>query len=107
MSNSPSNPKGTRDFLPSELSKRNHIIDILRKNFKNFGFLEIETPALEKNSTLLGKYGNEGDRLVFKILNSGEKVKKADVDSLKSNNLNSFTKSISEKGLRYDLTVPL
>ena len=77
MSNSPSNPKGTRDFLPSELSKRNHIIDILKKNFKNFGFSEIETPALEKNSTLLGKYGNEGDRLVFKILNSGEKVKKA------------------------------
>ena len=107
MSNSPSNPKGTRDFLPSELSKRNHIIDILKKNFKNFGFSEIETPALEKNSTLLGKYGNEGDRLVFKILNSGEKVKKADIEALKSNNLNSFTKSVSEKGLRFDLTVPL
>ena len=107
MSNTPSNPKGTRDFLPSELSKRNYIIDILKKNFKNFGFSEIETPALEKNSTLLGKYGNEGDRLVFKILNSGEKVKKADIEALKSNNLNSFTKSVSEKGLRYDLTVPL
>lgn len=107
MSNSPSNPKGTRDFLPSELSKRNYIIDILKKNFKNFGFSEIETPALEKTSTLLGKYGNEGDRLVFKILNSGEKVKKADINALKSNDLNSFTKSLSEKGLRYDLTVPL
>ena len=107
MSKSPSNPKGTRDFLPLELSKRNYIINILRKNFKNFGFSEIETPALEKNSTLLGKYGNEGDRLVFKILNSGDKVKKADVNSLESNDLSSFTKSISEKGLRYDLTVPL
>ena len=107
MSNAPSNPKGTRDFLPTELSKRNYIIDILKKNFKNFGFSEIETPALEKTSTLLGKYGNEGDRLVFKILNSGEKVKKADINALNSNDLNSFSKSISEKGLRYDLTVPL
>jgi histidyl-tRNA synthetase len=107
MSNAPSNPKGTRDFLPSELSKRNYIIDILKKNFKNFGFSEIETPALEKTSTLLGKYGNEGDRLVFKILNSGEKVKKADINALNSNDLKSFSKSISEKGLRYDLTVPL
>lgn len=107
MSRSPSNPKGTRDFLPSTLSKRNYIIDIIKDNFKLFGFLEIETPALEKNSTLLGKYGNEGDRLVFKILNSGDKVKKADVNSLKQNNLSAFTDSISEKGLRYDLTVPL
>ena len=107
MSNAASNPKGTRDFLPSELSKRNYIIDILKKNFKNFGFSEIETPALEKTSTLLGKYGNEGDRLVFKILNSGEKVKKADINALNSNDLKSFSKSISEKGLRYDLTVPL
>lgn len=107
MSRSPSNPKGTRDFLPSTLSKRNYIIDIIKNNFKLFGFLEIETPALEKNSTLLGKYGNEGDRLVFKILNSGDKVKKADVNSLKQNNLCAFADSISEKGLRYDLTVPL
>jgi len=107
MSKSPSNPKGTRDFLPLELSKRNYIINILRKNFKNFGFSEIETPAIEKSSTLLGKYGNEGDRLVFKILNSGDKVKKADISSFESGNLNSFVKSISEKGLKYDLTVPL
>ena len=107
MSRSPSNPKGTRDFLPSTLSKRNYIIDIIKDNFKLFGFLEIETPALEKNSTLLGKYGNEGDSLVFKILNSGDKVKKADVNSLKQNNLSAFIDSISEKGLRYDLTVPL
>ena len=107
MSKSPSNPKGTRDFLPLELSKRNYIINVLRKNFKNFGFSEIETPALEKSSTLLGKYGNEGDRLVFKILNSGDKVKKADISSFELGNLNSFVKSISEKGLKYDLTVPL
>ena len=107
MLKSPTNPKGTRDFLPLELSKRNYIINVLKKNFKNFGFSEIETPALEKNSTLLGKYGNEGDRLVFKILNSGDKVKKADINSLKSNDLSSFTKSLSEKGLKYDLTVPL
>ena len=69
-------PKEQEIFLPLELSKRNYIINVLRKSFKNFGFSEIETPALEKNSTLLGKYGNEGDRLVFKILNSGDKVKK-------------------------------
>ena len=107
MSKSPSNPKGTRDFLPSNLSKRNYILDVIKKNFLLFGFLEIETPALEKNSTLLGKYGNEGDRLIFKILNSGEKVKKANISAFQANNLSEFTNSISEKGLRYDLTVPL
>ena len=107
MSKLASNPKGTRDFLPSELSKRNYILDILKNNFQLFGFSQIETPALEKNTTLLGKYGNEGDRLVFKILNSGDKLKKADIDSLKENKLPAFSNSISEKGLRYDLTVPL
>lgn len=107
MSKTPSNPKGTRDFLPSNLSKRNYILDVIKKNFLLFGFLEIETPALEKNSTLLGKYGNEGDRLIFKILNSGEKVKKANINAFQANNLSEFTNSISEKGLRYDLTVPL
>ena len=107
MSKQASNPKGTRDFLPSELSKRNYILDILKNNFQLFGFSQIETPALEKNTTLLGKYGNEGDRLVFKILNSGDKLKKADIDSLKENKLLAFSNSISEKGLRYDLTVPL
>ncbi|SUZ90474.1 uncharacterized protein METZ01_LOCUS43328 [marine metagenome] len=107
MSKTPSNPKGTRDFLPSNLSKRNYILDVIKKNFLLFGFLEIETPALEKNSTLLGKYGNEGDRLIFKILNSGEKVKKANISAIQANNLSEFTNSISEKGLRYDLTVPL
>ena len=107
MSKTPSNLKGTRDFLPSNLSKRNYILDVIKKNFLLFGFLEIETPALEKNSTLLGKYGNEGDRLIFKILNSGEKVKKANISAFQANNLSEFTNSISEKGLRYDLTVPL
>ncbi|KRO87825.1 MAG: histidine--tRNA ligase [Bacteroidetes bacterium] len=107
MSKLPSNLKGTRDFLPSELSKRNYIIDNLKKNFQLFGFSQIETPALEKNATLLGKYGSESDRLIFKILNSGEKLKKADIESLQKNNLSSFSDSISEKGLRYDLTVPL
>lgn len=107
MSLTPSNPKGTRDFLPAVLSKRNYILEIIKYNFRLFGFLEIETPALENNSTLLGKYGNEGDRLVFKILNSGDKIKKADIKALKESNLNDFSKSISSKGLRYDLTVPL
>jgi|TARA_B110000305_G_scaffold57935_1_gene64127 histidyl-tRNA synthetase len=107
MSKSPSNPKGTRDFLPSTLSKRNYILDIIKNNFKLFGFLQIETPALERNTTLLGKYGNEGDRLIFKILNSGDKIKKADITAYKENKLSVFIDSISEKGLRYDLTVPL
>jgi histidyl-tRNA synthetase len=107
MSKTPANPKGTRDFLPSNLSKRNYIIDIIKKNFLLFGFLHIETPALEKNSTLLGKYGNEGDRLIFKILNSGEKLKKANINAIKKHDLSEFANSISEKGLRYDLTVPL
>tara|TARA_Y100000741_G_C18230261_1_gene549499 strand:- start:42 stop:1400 length:1359 start_codon:yes stop_codon:yes gene_type:complete len=107
MSKTPSNPKGTRDFLPSNLSKRNYIIDIIKKNFLSFGFLQIETPALERNSTLSGKYGNEGDKLIFKILNSGDKIKKANFSAIKKNNFLEFTNSISEKGLRYDLTVPL
>ena len=107
MSKSPSNPKGTRDFLPHILSKRNYILDIIKNNFKLFGFSEIETPALEKNSTLLGKYGNEGDRLVFKILNSGDKIKKANLKAHSENNYSDFVDSISNKGLRYDLTVPL
>ena len=107
MSKSPSNPKGTRDFLPHILSKRNYILDIIKNNFKLFGFSEIETPALEKNSTLLGKYGNEGDRLVFKILNSGDKIKKANLKAHSENNYSDFVDSVSNKGLRYDLTVPL
>ena len=77
----PSNLKGTKDFLPEEFSKRNYVIDVLKKNFKTYGFEEISTPSLEKNTTLLGKYGDEGDRLIFKVLNSGDKIKKADLES--------------------------
>ena len=77
----PSTPKGTKDFLPKELSKRSYVIDVLKKNFEAYGFEEINTPSLENNSTLLGKYGDEGDRLIFRVLNSGDKIKKADLES--------------------------
>ena len=107
MSIKPSTPKGTRDFSSEELSKRNYIKNILQKSFESFAFSPIETPSFERLETLTGVYGEEGDRLVFKILNSGDKVRKADFNSLESNDLSSFAKSISEKGLRYDLTVPL
>ena len=107
MSITPSNHKGTRDFLPEELSKRNYIIDLIKKKFISFGFSEIKTPSIEKNKTLSGKYGDDGDKLTFKILNSGVKIKKADLDAHKKNDLKKFVESISEKGLRYDLTVPL
>ena len=107
MSITPSNHKGTRDFLPEELSKRNYIIDLIKKKFISFGFSEIKTPSIEKNKTLSGKYGDDGDKLIFKILNSGVKIKKADLDAHKKNDLKQFVESISEKGLRYDLTVPL
>ncbi len=106
MLQKPSIPKGTRDFLPADVARRSYVIDIIKTQFERFGFLPIETPAMEKSTTLQGKYGEEGDRLMFNILNSGEKVKKADVDALTKNNLGLFTKSISEKALRYDLTVP-
>jgi histidyl-tRNA synthetase len=106
MAQKPSIPKGTRDFLPAEVAKRNYVTDVIRTQFERYGFLPIQTPAMEKSSTLKGKYGEEGDRLMFNILNSGEKVKKADVNALQDNALNQFTSSISEKALRYDLTVP-
>ena len=106
MAQKPSTPKGTRDFLPKEVSKRNYIFDALKKVFKKYGFAPIETPSFELSSTLLGKYGEEGDRLIFKILNSGEKVKKADLEALKKGNLARFSNSLAEKALRYDLTVP-
>jgi histidyl-tRNA synthetase len=106
MAQKASIPKGTRDFLPAEVAKRNYVTDVIRTQFERYGFLPIQTPAMEKSSTLKGKYGEEGDRLMFNILNSGEKVKKADVNALQDNALNQFTSSISEKALRYDLTVP-
>ena len=106
MSQKPSIPKGTRDFLPLDVAKRTYLFSVIRKVFQLHGFLPIETPSFELSQTLMGKYGDEGDRLIFRILNSGEKVKKADVEALNSGNLQRFTSSISEKALRYDLTVP-
>lgn len=106
MAHKPSIPKGTRDFLPTDVARRAYVIDVIKSQFERYGFLPIETPAMEKSETLQGKYGEEGDRLMFNILNSGEKVKKADVEALSENQLGRFTKSISEKALRYDLTVP-
>jgi histidyl-tRNA synthetase len=106
LSQKTSIPKGTRDFLPLNVARRNYIFSVIESNFKKYGFLPIETPSMELASTLLGKYGEEGDRLIFRILNSGEKVKKADIDALKDGNLNRFAGSLSEKALRYDLTVP-
>ena len=106
MAQKPSIPKGTRDFSPSEVAKRNYIIDIIKKEFQSFGFQPIETPSFENSSTLMGKYGDEGDRLIFKILNSGDFLSKADINALESQDSLSLTPSISEKALRYDLTVP-
>lgn len=106
MAQKPSTPKGTRDFLPAEVAKRNYIFDTIRSSFETYGFSPIETPSFELSSTLLGKYGEEGDRLIFKILNSGDKVRKADLEALKDGNLARFSNSLAEKALRYDLTVP-
>ncbi len=106
MSQKPSISKGTRDLLPSDVIKRNYIFDCIRRAFRLHGFLPIETPSFELSSTLMGKYGEEGDRLIFRILNSGEKMKKADLLALQENNLPKFANSLSEKALRYDLTVP-
>lgn len=106
MAQKPSIPKGTRDFSPEEVAKRNYIFDIIKTQFKSFGFQPIETPSFENSSTLMGKYGEEGDRLIFKILNSGDYLKKADATALESKDSTALTSSISEKALRYDLTVP-
>ena len=107
MSIKPSIPKGTRDYHPNLVSKRNYIIQKLKDNFMRFGYHEIQTPSFEKSNILKGNYGKEGDRLIFNILNSGEKVKKANINSLREDNLIEFVNSISDKALRYDLTVPL
>jgi histidyl-tRNA synthetase len=106
MSQKPSIPKGTRDFLPHEVARREYIFNTIKTQFKRFGFQPIETPSFEKRETLLGKYGEEGDRLIFRILNSGDKMKKADLNALENDNLPFFANSLSEKALRYDLTVP-
>ena len=104
--NKPSIPKGTRDFSPEEMLKRKHIFNTIEDVFKTYGYLPIETPAMENLSTLLGKYGEEGDKLLFKILNSGEYLSKSGITDLNSVSQGQFTSKISEKGLRYDLTVP-
>jgi histidyl-tRNA synthetase len=102
----PSIPKGTRDFSPEEMVKRNFIFDTIRKVFQLYGYLPIETPAIENLSTLLGKYGEEGDKLLFRILNSGDFLNKVKAEEFEKKNPGSFAGQISEKGLRYDLTVP-
>ena len=106
MAQKPSIPKGTRDFSPIEVAKRQYIIQIIKSNFEEFGFQPIETPSFENSETLMGKYGEEGDRLIFKILNSGDYLAKADAVLLENKESNKLISSISEKALRYDLTVP-
>jgi len=106
MAQKPSIPKGTRDFSPTEMVRRNYIFDTIKSVFQNYGYLPIETPAMENLGTLMGKYGEEGDRLLFKILNSGDYLKNVTLNEETSNQLNKLTRNISEKGLRYDLTVP-
>lgn len=99
-------PKGTRDFSPLEMARRNYIFDTIRSAFRLFGYKQIETPAMENLSTLMGKYGEEGDKLLFKILNSGDFLKSVSDQELLERNCVRLTSKISEKGLRYDLTVP-
>ncbi len=106
MAAKPSIPKGTRDFSPIEMSKRNYIFDTIRKAFHLFGFQQIETPAMENLSTLMGKYGEEGDKLLFKIQNSGDYFNGISDEELLSRNAQKLASKFCEKGLRYDLTVP-
>ena len=106
MSKKPSIPKGTRDFSPAEVVKRNFIMNTIKERFTNYGFQPIETPSFENSETLMGKYGEEGDRLIFKILNSGDFLKKVDENLYTEKNSQKITSRISEKALRYDLTVP-
>ena len=109
MAQKPSIPKGTRDFGPSEMAKRNYIFDTIKQVYQLYGFQQIETPAMETLQTLMGKYGEEGDKLLFKVLNSGDflsKYTEEDLSTLKSQNPNKVAAQLCEKGLRYDLTVP-
>ncbi len=106
MAQKPSIPKGTRDFTPTEVAKRNYIFNVIKKHFEIFGFQPIETPSFENSDTLMGKYGDEGDRLIFKILDSGDFLKKVDEATYASKDSAFLTSKISEKALRYDLTVP-
>ena len=106
MAQKPSIPKGTRDFNPEQVAKRNYIFSTIKSQFERFGFQPIETPSFENSDTLMGKYGEEGDRLIFKILNSGDYLSKVDDALYREKNSNATTPKISEKALRYDLTVP-
>ncbi len=106
MAQKPSIPKGTRDFNPQQVQRRNYVIDTIRTHFELYGFMPIETPSFENSSTLMGKYGDEGDRLIFKILNSGSYLSKANPEDVKAGSEQQLTPQISEKALRYDLTVP-
>lgn len=106
MKTKPSIPKGTRDFMPVETAKRNYIFNTINNVFHLFGFQEIETPAMENLSTLMGKYGEEGDKLLFKILNSGDFTSGADKSLWENGDTNRLAAQLCEKGLRYDLTVP-
>jgi len=106
MAQKPGIPKGTRDFSPVEMARRNYIFDTIKRNFRLFGYKQIETPSMENLSTLMGKYGEEGDKLLFKIQNSGDFLKSCDDQELLCRNLLRLTNKMCEKGLRYDLTVP-
>lgn len=106
MAQKPSIPKGTRDFSPVEMARRNYIFDTIKKNFRLFGYKQIETPSMENLCTLMGKYGEEGDKLLFKIQNSGDFLKSCSDEELADRNLIKLTNKMCEKGLRYDLTVP-
>ncbi|MDO4695386.1 histidine--tRNA ligase [Porphyromonas sp.] len=106
MAQKPSIPKGTRDFSPEEMAKRNYIFDTIKEVYKSYGFREIETPAMENLSTLTGKYGEEGDKLLFRILNSGDSLKSFDRNELLTISPTEFAARACERGLRYDLTVP-
>ncbi|KXB82117.1 histidine--tRNA ligase [Prevotella sp. DNF00663] len=106
MANKPSIPKGTRDFGPIEMAKRNYIFSTIKEVYSLYGFQQIETPALETLQTLMGKYGEEGDKLLFKVLNSGDYLAKIDNQELEERNSVKLASKLCEKGLRYDLTVP-
>ncbi len=106
MAQKPSIPKGTRDFSPAEVARREYIVSVIKEQFERFGFQPIETPSFENYDTLMGKYGEEGDRLIFKILNSGDYLSKVQEEDYQARDAQRLTPQISEKALRYDLTVP-